>query len=85
MSQRPRRGVIPGINPGPVVPLCSRLLGLLPGVSPLGCALLAVRACLLVLLCCVHLTKFITRNLPYSVYPTVVPSVRYMSSTLSCL
>jgi hypothetical protein len=35
--------------------MCSRLLGRLPsdetpGVSPLGCALLAVQACLLVLL-----------------------------------
>jgi hypothetical protein len=61
--------------------MCSRLLGRLPsdeapGVSPLGCALLAVRACLLVLLCRVHPTKFLTRYLPYPVYPTVVPSVR---------
>jgi hypothetical protein len=65
--------------------MCSRLLGRLPsdetpGVSCLGCALVAVRACLLVLLCCVHLPKFLTRNLPY---PTVVPS--YTSSTLSYL
>jgi hypothetical protein len=41
---------------------CSRLLGRLPsdktpGVSSLGCALVAVRACLLVLLCCVHPTQ----------------------------
>jgi hypothetical protein len=70
--------------------MCSRLLGRLPsdetpGVPSLGCALVAVRACLLVLLRCVHLTKFFTRNLPYPVYPTVVPSVRYTSSTHSCL
>jgi hypothetical protein len=65
--------------------MCSRLLGRLPsdetpGVSSLGCALVAVRACLLA-----HPTKFLTRNLPYPVYPTVVPSVRYTSATLSCL
>jgi hypothetical protein len=29
--------------------------------------------------------KFLTRYLPYPVYPTVVPSVRYTSSTLSYL
>jgi hypothetical protein len=67
--------------------MCSRLLGQLPsaetpGVSPLGCALVAVKACLLVLVCCAHPTKFLTRYLPYPVYPTVVPSVRYTSSTL---
>jgi hypothetical protein len=53
-----------------------------PGVSSLGCALVAVKACLLVLLCCVHPTVFLTPYLPYS---TVVPSARYTRSTLSCL
>jgi hypothetical protein len=77
-------------GPHKVLPMCSRLLGRLPsdetpGVSSPGCALMAVRACLLVLLCCVQITKFSTRHLPYPVYPTVVPSVRYTSSTLSCL
>jgi hypothetical protein len=50
------------------------------GVSSLGCALVAVKACLLVLLCCVHVTKFLTRHLPCPVdllKSTVVPSVRY--------
>jgi hypothetical protein len=48
----------------PLVPYrCSHLLGRLPsdeipGVSPLGCALLAVRACLLVLLYRAHPTSF---------------------------
>jgi hypothetical protein len=57
-------------GPHKVLPMCSRLLGRLPsdetpGVSSLGCALVAVRACLLVLLCCVHPTKFLTPYLPY--------------------
>jgi hypothetical protein len=52
--------------------MCSRLLGRLPsdetpGVSSLGCALVAVRACLLVLLCCVHPTTFLTLYLPYPI------------------
>jgi hypothetical protein len=69
--------------------MCSRLLGRLPsdetpGVSSLGCALVAVRVCLLVLLCCVQLNNFLTRNLPFPVY-LGLPSVRYTSSTLSCL
>jgi hypothetical protein len=56
--------------------MCSRLLGRLPsnetpGVSTLGCALVAVKACLLAPLCCVHPTMFLT---PYLPYPTVVPS-----------
>jgi hypothetical protein len=47
-----------------VLPMSSRLLGRLPadeipGVSPLGCALLAVRACLLVPLCRAHPTNFL--------------------------
>jgi hypothetical protein len=68
--------------------MCSHLLGRLlsdeiPGVSPLGCALLAVRACLLVLLCRAHPTNFLTRYLVYPAYPTVVPSVRHTSYTLS--
>jgi hypothetical protein len=63
----------------PILPRCSRFLGglpfyVLPNVSPLGCALLAVRACLMVLLCCAHLTNLLTRYLPYAVYPTVMPS-----------
>jgi hypothetical protein len=75
-------------GPPKVLPMCSRLLERLPadetrGVSPLGCALVAVRACQLVLLCCAHPTKFLTRYLSYPVDPTVVPSVRHMSSTLS--
>jgi hypothetical protein len=74
-------------GPHKVLTMCSRLLGRLPsdetpGVSSLGCALVAVRACLLVLLCCVHPTTFLT---PYLPYPTVVPSVRYTSFTFSCL
>jgi hypothetical protein len=67
--------------------MCSRLLGRLPsdetpGVSSLGYALVAFGACLLVLLCCVHPTTLLT---PYLPYPTVEPSVRYTSSTHSCL
>jgi hypothetical protein len=53
-----------------------------PGVYSLGCALVAVRACLWVLLCCVHPITFLTS---YLSYPPVIPSVRYTSSTLSCL
>jgi hypothetical protein len=73
-------------GPHKVMPMCSRLLGRLPSdktpvVSPLGCALVAVRACLLVLLCCAHPTKFLTRYLTYPVYPTVVPGVRHTNST----
>jgi hypothetical protein len=69
---------------------CSRLLGRLPSdeipsVSPLGCALLAVRACLLVLLCRAHPTNCITRYLPHPAYPAVVPRVRHRSSVLSCV
>jgi hypothetical protein len=47
-----------------------------------GCALVAVRACLLVLLCYVHLNKILSPYLPYPVHPTVVPSVRYTCSIL---
>jgi hypothetical protein len=80
----------PAINishPAQSCPCAAVLLGRLPsdetpGVSSLGCALVAVRACLWVLLCCVHPIPFLT---PYLPYPTVVPSVRYTSSTLSCL
>jgi hypothetical protein len=54
-----------------------------PDVSSLGCALVAVRACLLVLLCCVHLTQDFHTKSAQLAYPTVVPSVRYTSSTLS--
>jgi hypothetical protein len=72
-------------GPPKVLPMCSRLLGRLPsdetpGVSPPGCALVAVRACLLVPLCCAHPTNFLTRFLPSPVYPTVVPSARHTSS-----
>jgi hypothetical protein len=68
------------------MPMCSHLLGRLPsdetpGVSPLGCALLAVRARLLVVLCRAHPTNFLTRYLPQSAYPTV----RQASSLLSCV
>jgi hypothetical protein len=57
-------------GPHKVLPMCSRLSGRLssdetPGVSSLECALVAVRACLLVLLCCVHHTTFLTPYLPY--------------------
>jgi hypothetical protein len=61
------------------------------GVSPIGCALLAVRACLLVssLLCRATLscasTKSFTRYPPYPAYPTVVLGVRHTSSMLSCV
>jgi hypothetical protein len=67
-------------NQGPpkVLHMCSRLLGRLPsvetpGVSPLGCALLAVRACLLVLLRCAHPTKFLKRYLPYPILMSYNP------------
>jgi hypothetical protein len=68
----------------------SRLLGRLPsdelpGVYPLGYALFAVWACLLMLLCRAHPTYFLTRYLPYPAYPIVVPSVRHPSSILSCV
>jgi hypothetical protein len=83
-EQPPRSG-----KPGDFIksyPCAAVLLGRLPsdetpGVSSLGCALVAVRACLWVLLCCVHPITFLT---PYLPYPTVIPSVRYTSSTLSC-
>jgi hypothetical protein len=76
-------------GPHKVLPMCSHLLGRLPfdenpGVSPLGCALLALRACLLVLLCRAHPSKFVTRYLPYPVYPTVLPNVLHPNSTLPC-
>jgi hypothetical protein len=56
-------------GPHKVLPRCSCFLGRLPydelpGVSPLGFALLAVRACLMVLLCCAHPTNFLKRYLP---------------------
>jgi hypothetical protein len=56
-----------------------------PVCLPLGCALLAVRACLLVLLCRAHPTNNLTRYLLYPAYPTAVPSVRHTISKLSCL
>jgi hypothetical protein len=56
----------------------------LPSLNQRNIAL-AARACLLVLLCCAHPTKFLTRHLPYPVNPTVVPSVRHTTSTLPCL
>jgi hypothetical protein len=72
------------------LPMCSRLLGQLPtdeipGVSLLGCALLAVRASPLVLLCHEHPTNFLTRYLRYPAYPTVVPSVRHTSAMMPCI
>jgi hypothetical protein len=70
-------------GPHKFLPMCSRLLGRLPADETPVCLGVAVRACLLVLLCCAHLTEFLTRYLLYLVYPTVVPSVRYTSSTLS--
>jgi hypothetical protein len=84
-SNPPRFG-----EPGDLIKSCpcaAVLLGRLPsddtpGVSSLGCALVAGRVCLWVLLCCVHPLPFLT---PYLPYPTVVPSVRYTSSTLYCL
>jgi hypothetical protein len=77
-------------KPGDLIKSCpcaAVLLGRLPfdetpGVSSLGCALVAVRACLWVLLCSVHPITFLTS---YLSYPTVRPSVRYTSSTLFCL
>jgi hypothetical protein len=73
-------------GPPKVLPMCSRLLGWLPsdeipGVFSLGCALVTVRACLLMLLCFVHLTKFLSRPswpiqsilLSYRVSDTRVP------------
>jgi hypothetical protein len=72
-------------GPHQILPMCSRLLGRLPsdetpGVSFLGCALLAVRACLFVLLCRAHPTKFLTDTchiqpilLSYLVSDTRVP------------
>jgi hypothetical protein len=77
-------------KPGDLIKSCpcaAVLLGRLPsdethGVSSLGCALVAVRACLWVLLYCVHPITFLTS---YLSYPTVIPSVRYTKSTLSCL
>jgi hypothetical protein len=78
-------------GPHIVLSMCSRLLGRLPsdetpGVSSLGCALVAVRACLLVLLYCVHPTSFLTLLTPYLPNPTVVPTrvphfLVYRSST----
>jgi hypothetical protein len=76
-SNPPRSG-----KPGDLIKSCpcaAVLLGRLPSnetprVSSLGCALVAVRACLWVLLCCEHPITFLTSYLPY---PTVIPSVRY--------
>jgi hypothetical protein len=50
--------------------MCSRLLERLPsdeipGVFPLGGALLAFRACFLALLCRARPTNFLTRYLPF--------------------
>jgi hypothetical protein len=68
-------------------PCAAVLLGRLPsdetpGVSSLGCVVVAGRVCLWVLLCCVHPIPFLPPHLPY---PTVVPSVSYTNSTLYCL
>jgi hypothetical protein len=76
------------IHPHKVMPMCSRLLRRLPsneipGLSPIWCVLLAVRACLLVLLCRAPPTNFFTHYLPYPTYP-VVPIVRHTRSTRSC-
>jgi hypothetical protein len=84
-SNPPRSG-----EPGDLIKSCpcaAVLLGRLasdetPGVSSLGCVLVAGRVCLWVLLCCVHPIPFLPPHLPY---PTVVPSVSSTSSTLYCL
>jgi hypothetical protein len=76
-----------------VLPMRSRLLGRLPsdnpGVSPLGCALLAVRACLLVLLCRTHLINFLTRYLSYGACHIQLILLSYLVSDtrvpLSCI
>jgi hypothetical protein len=64
MGEQPS-SVLRSRGPHKVMPMCSRLLGRLPsdetpGVSPLGRALVAGRACLLVLYCCAHPTEFLT-------------------------
>jgi hypothetical protein len=83
-SNPPRSG-----KPGDLLKSCpcaAILLGWLPsdeipGVSSLGCVLVAGRVCLWVLLCCVHPIPFLPPHLPY---PTVVPIVSSTSSTLHC-
>jgi hypothetical protein len=83
---RPTAGIAQSVgDPLKSCPCAAVLLGRLPsdeipGVSSLGCVLVAGRVCLWVVLCCVHPIPSLPPHLPHL---TVVPSVSSTSADVA--